>query len=423
MLVSRETRSEASPSRSSIAVVPLGFVDSANILTRTKLESPPAIWGYAHPPLLPRNRLRRTPPIQIPLENLRTGNSLFCIGWRNGRSWFLTPAQYFSLVENLPSVTAQKKQKSRRLPDELESDKPEYDEFASYLRRNRPDSLADRDWVYGSPKPPDEADQVIVAFMEAHPPQPPPDPFPGAELYSGALHQFGVIPSLKRKTAAKQEKNLARFAAEKRQLCAERKAEFKFWNKKLREALGSHSNSHTGGGYETESCPRCGASFFVNKRRVCFDCGYTLGEIHYRSRTHDLVSFRDASAMPLVQEITKRSNQRRRRCLTPEQFVAGLILRGQLANLTTAASLEKASGTYQILCEGWLPRDVAKLSDDSERAIASRAERLFDSVAEHEAKGEPLPHPNSHEINQLKRHFAYVRNEIPSLRRAQLCIN
>jgi ribosomal protein L37E len=258
-------------------------------------------------------------------------------------------------------------------------------------------------------------------------PQPPPEPFPGADKCSGVIgpgsrRDVPFIPSLKRKTAAKKEKNLARFAAEKKRLCAERKALFKVWNRKLRETLGSHSNSHNGGGYETENCPRCGASIFVKRRRVCLDCGYTLGELHYTPRTKDLTSYMDLFGLPPIQEITRPSNQRRRRRLTAEQFVAGLILRGQFEKLTDAPSLEKASATYQILCEGWLPRDVAAFSNDSERAIAARAERLFDTATEHEAKGEPLPQPSTNEINDLKHHFAYLRNEILSLR-SDLCIN
>jgi hypothetical protein len=44
--------------------------------------------------LLPRNRLRSGPLVDLPLHDLRTGNSLFCVGWRNGKTWFLTDQQY-----------------------------------------------------------------------------------------------------------------------------------------------------------------------------------------------------------------------------------------------------------------------------------------------------------------------------------------
>ena len=374
-------------------------------------DSPP-ILGTADRSLLPRNVLRRGPLVDLPLQNLRTGNSLYCVGWRSGKSWFLTPEQYLRLVD-LGRESAWVTGKSK-----------------ADLEKKNADDLPESIWTYSSAEPfnPSEWEMKSWGWWE-NPvePQPPPGTFLGADRYSCVIgpdswRDVGFIPSLKRKTAAKTEENLARFAEEKRRLCAERKAQFKAWNKRLREALGSHGNSYTGGRYQTENCPRCGASVFTTKRHICFDCGYTLGELHYQPRKRDLTSYTDAFCLPPVQEITRLSNQRRRRHLSPEQFVAGLILRGQFENLTNVASLEKAGGTYQILCDGWLPRDVAAFSNDSERAIAARAERLFDTVTEHQANGEPLPKPNINEINHLRHHFAYLRNEIPYLR-SDLCIN
>jgi ribosomal protein L37E len=386
-----------------------GGVTAAPVLALP--DSPPILWT-THRPLLPRNRLRRGPLVDFPLENLRTGNSLYCVGWRNGKSWFLTSEQYFRLVD-LGRESACVNGKSK-----ADNEKENADDL--------PESI----WTYNRAEPfnPSGWEMKSWGWWEnPAEPQPPPEVFLGADRYSCVIgpdswRDVAFILSLKRKTLAKKEKNLMRFAAEKKRLCAERKTQFKAWNKKLRETLGSHGNSHNGGSYETENCPRCGASVFTTKRHVCLDCGYTLGELHYQPRTQDLTSYRDARGWSSVQEITRLSNQRRRRQLTSEQFAAGLILRGQFENLTNVAALEKASGTYQILCERWLPRDVAAFSNDSERAIAARAERLFDTVTEHEAKGEPLPQPNINEINHLKHHFMYLRNEIPSLR-SDLCIN
>jgi hypothetical protein len=374
-------------------------------------DSPPILWT-THRSLLPRNRLRRGPLVDLPLENLRTGHSLYCVGWRNGKSWFLTSEQYLRLVDFVHESACVIGKANGDHENENADDSPE--SIWTYIR--------------AEPFNPSEWEMKPWGWWEnPAEPQPPPGPFLGADRYSYVIgpvlwRDVAFVPSLKRKTLAKKESNLVRFAEEKKRLCAERKAQFKAWNKKLRETLGSHGNSHNGGGYETENCPRCGASVFTTKRRVCFDCSYTLGELHYQPRTQDLTSYREAFGWPSVQEITGASNQRRRRHLTPEQFVAGLILRGQFENLTNVASLEKAGGTYQILCEGWLPRDVAAFSNDSERAIAARAERLFDTVTEHQANGEPLPQPNINEINHLKHHFAYLRNEIPYLR-SDLCIS
>jgi hypothetical protein len=380
-------------------------------------DSRPRIWTQASPRLLPRNRLRRGPLVDLPLEDLRSGNSLYCVGWRNGKSWFLIPEQYLRLVD-----LGRESGCLTEMPQESEPEADHETETAD----DSPESI----WTYSRAEPfnPSEWEMKSWGWWESPAePQLPPGAFLGADRYLCVIgpdswRDVAFIRSLKRKTLAKKEYNLVRFAEEKKRLCAERKAQFKAWNKKLRQALGSHGNSHSGGRYETENCPRCGASVFTTNLLVCFDCRYTLGELHYQPRKRDLTSYSDARDMLPVQEITRLSNQRRRRHLTPEQFVAGLILRGQLENLTNVASLEKAGGTYQILCEGWLPRDVAAFSNDSERAIAARAERLFDTVTEHEAKGEPLPQPNINELNHLKHHFAYLRNEIPYLR-SDLCIN
>ena len=390
-------------------------------------DTSPTPWS-ANQRLLPRNKLRRGPLVDPPLANLRTGNSLFCVGWRDGKSWFLTHEQYLRLA-NRRGESAHVTEKRGESQSEAEHEIPD-DDSSGFHRSTLPDALSDSVWRYSHDELFNLCEWEVKSWgwwENPVKPQPPPEPFPGADGYSYVIgpsswRDAPFIPNLKRRTAATKEKNLARFAAEKKRLCAERKALFKEWNRKLRETLGSHSNSHNGGGYETENCPRCGASVFVKRRRVCLDCGYKLGELHYTPRTKDLTSYMDSFGLPPVQEITRRSNQRRRRHLTPEQFVAGLILRGQLENLTDAASLEKASGTYQILCEGWLPRDVAAFSNDSERAIAARAERLFDTVTDHEANGDPLPQPTTNEINHLKHHFAYLRNEIPSLR-SDICIN
>lgn len=390
-------------------------------------DSPPILWS-AHQRLLPRKRLRRGPLVDLSPEKLRTGNSLSCVGWHNGKSWFLTHEQYLRLA-SLHDESAHVTEKRTESESEAEHEIPEDDSFG-FHRSTLPDALSDSVWSYSHAESFNPCEWEVKSWgwwENPAEPQPPPEPFPGADKYScvigpGSWRDVPFIPSLKRKTAATKEKNLARFAAEQKQLCAERKALFKVWNRKLRETLGSHGNSHIGGCYETENCPRCGASVFVKRRRVCLDCGYTLGELHYTPRTKDLTSYMDSFGLPPVQEITRPPNQRQRRHLTPEQFVAGLILRGQLEDLTDAASLEKAGGTYQILCEGWLPRDVAAFSNDSERAIAARAERLFDTATAHEAKGDPLPQPTTNEINHLKCHFAYLRNEIPSLR-SDICIN
>src|ERR1700733_2607432 len=160
----------------------------------------PFVWTHARLPLLPRNRLRRGPLVDLPLKNLRTGNTLFCVGWRNGKLWFLAPAQYNSLLKAVPLITHWKKPKSRTT-DELESDKPEYDEFSLLVRRNRRDVISDRDWVCSYAAPFNPSDWQSVPIGHAHLPQMPPEPFPGVDEYSCVIgsgsKRFDFIPSLK----------------------------------------------------------------------------------------------------------------------------------------------------------------------------------------------------------------------------------
>lgn len=375
------------------------------------------------PPLLPRNKLRRGPLVNLPLDNLRTGSSLFCVGWRNGGSWLLTSVQYTNLVENLPVVGLESGKPDELesgippelesgKPDELESDNPKYDKFFSYLSHNRPDTLSDQVWMFSDAEPPDPAYVWSVVplgtLVEPPPPQPAPEPFAGADRYTTIGPEWrdeSFIPSLKRKTAAKKEKNLAKLVAEKKHLCAERKMQFKEWGKVLRGVLGSHTNSHNSAQCNNENCTCCGASFFKTVKRVCLDCGFSFGELRYQPRKIDGTDCRDAVGLLPVQDVTKGSNRRWRRRLTPKQFVAGLVLRGRLKDYDPV-SLEKAMGSYQILCERWLPRDVAAFSLDSVRAIKGRADRLHDTITKHEASGEPLPEPNDNEKNNLHRYLS-----------------
>jgi ribosomal protein L37E len=388
---------------------------------------------------LPKRFRRLSVPILFDEQVLRTGDSLCRVGW-NGKTFHILPQKYApfkslrssslsidELILRSEYTSPEEKQAVRddwavsakkrlRAVDALLSER---DEFADHQRTHHPDVLSDREWISPTAEPFVPAEWTKVEHIGMpETPAAAPAPFIGAVDY----RYFVGIPILNKKTAAKKESNLQRKRAERDRLCAERKVLFKQWGKQLREILGSHVNSHVGARYEAENCPRCGASVFTTPRRVCFDCGYTLGELHYKPRTQDLTSYRDGLNMPPVQEITRSTNRRRRRRLTPEQFVAGLILRGQFENLTDTASLEKAAGTYQILCEGWLPRDVAESSGVAERTIASRAERLFETVTRYQVTGLPLPQPNTNELSNLKQCLGQLRIEIPYLRRG-LCTN
>jgi hypothetical protein len=213
------------------------------------------------PRLFPRNRLRRGPLVDLPLANLRTGNSLYCVGWRNEKSWFLTHEQYLrsaNLHDESAHVTEKRKESESVAGHEI----PEDDSFG-FHRSTLPDALSDSVWSYSHAESFNPCEWEVKSWgwwENPAEPQPPPEPFPGTDKYScvigpGSWRDAPFIPSLKRKTAATKEKNLAKFAAEHKQLCAERKALFKVWSRKLRETLGSHGNSHIGGCYETENCP------------------------------------------------------------------------------------------------------------------------------------------------------------------------
>lgn len=250
-------------------------MSSLKILPTMQLHHNGQERSAARQTLLPRSRLRRGPLVDLPLEGLRTGNSLHCVGWRSGKSWFLTDRQYRHFTDFLRAHF--------RIVAIIEEPDPEEDGESDASD----DVLSNSVWAYGSAEAFNPIDWIIRSWgwwENPIDPQPPPEPFPGGDKYYGVVglgswRGIVFIPSLKKRTAAKKDKNLVRFANEKRRLCAERKAQFKHWNKKLRETLGSHSNSHNGGCYETENCPRCGASVFTKKPRVCLDCGYTLGEL------------------------------------------------------------------------------------------------------------------------------------------------
>jgi hypothetical protein len=380
----------------------------------------------------PKRFRRLSVPILFDGQVLRTGDSLCRVGW-NRKTFHITFSQYHQLKDRLPPPLPEEKKKKARptvfegltaseledrtllYPIAYEPGKPVAE---TYPRLSDQVLLRDRLNVsmqvnHGCEKP-----RAVTQPMFGMPsePQPTPEPLTNSDEY-----RLFFIADIRKTTAAKTERGRNRFQEKTAVLWKKRRAAYAKGSELLRESgYFRHSESYDGViDCDRHACPRCGGSVFDKKLR-CQDCGYK----YFRERPaadapiHERIAHQ--KGMPVVRDKTR--NGRRRRCLTPQQFVAGLILRGQFENLTDAASLEKAAGTYQILCEGWLPRDVAQFSDDAERTIASRAERLFDTVTRHQGTGLPLPQPSTNELSNLKQCLAQVRIEIPYLRR-ELCIN
>jgi hypothetical protein len=239
----------------------------------------------------PKRFRRLSVPILFDEQVLRTGDSLCRVGW-NGKTFHILPQKYVpfkSLRSSSVSIDELILRSEYTSPEEKQAVRDDWavsakkkgkdadallserDEFADHQRT----VLSDREWISPTAEPFVPAEWTKVEHIEMpETPAPAPAPFIGADDY----RYFVGIPVLNKKTAAKKESNLQRKRAERDRLCAERKVLFKEWSKQLREILGSHVNSHIGARYEAENCPRCGASVFTTPRRVCFDCGYTLGE-------------------------------------------------------------------------------------------------------------------------------------------------
>lgn len=139
------------------------------------------------------------------------------------------------------------------------------------------------------------------------------------------------------------------------------------------------------------TCPRCGCQFHTrdeNGELRCHDCHLHLPESEPESEAEesDVIERGERAIERNLTEskVYDPSAGRWLRSLTPEQFVNGLIKLGRFRRLPLGINLKKAAGSYQILVDGLLPRDVAQQTSEKPTTIKSRADDVFDAATNDE---------------------------------------
>jgi hypothetical protein len=140
-----------------------------------------------------------------------------------------------------------------------------------------------------------------------------------------------------------------------------------------------------------DTCPRCGCQFYTrneNGKLRCHDCHLHLPESERKSEAEesDVVERGERAIERNLSKykIYDPNAGRWLRSLTAEQFVNGLIKLGRFRRLHLGANIKKAAGSYQILVDGLLPRDVAQQTGEKPTTIKSRADDVFDAAANDE---------------------------------------
>jgi hypothetical protein len=354
-----------------------------------------------------RRALNPKPLVDFSPNGLQTGNCLAPVGAKVGRedkTWYLMVGAYCQLRKKLHSVIPQKKS----ISCDDESTDVEADAVDNTRRNTEPVNYWTIPCVEKFNRDDWEAIVSWSAFRESMPntTQLPPPPFANADDYK----EF-FIPDIKKKTLAKTDKGRARFEKKMRAIWSDRKRLFSCGLQLLHDAgFFKHNSSVEGRPVdERHSCPRCGCTLFdskgkknlgaryppatIHEKLVCHDCGYTPRPKTYDIRSADAEEVQVYSEIPLL-----------RPRLTAKQFVAALLLRGKLQDLVDAEKRRKVSGSYLILCEKWLPRDVreAAFFDEPENTIKKRADRLYRAVKECQNAGNLLPEPDAESIAYLK---------------------
>lgn len=263
-----------------------------------------------------------------------------------------------------------------------------------------------------------------TAFRRALPPmpQPPPSPLAGAEDY-----KLMFIQNLRKKTSAKTAEGRDKFQKRMKQLWSDRKRLYRVGKKLLQDAgFFKQSQSPDGPVDSRNSCPRCGCTVFdsnnrqnmeakfppatVHEKLVCHDCGYVPREHSYWIKSADVDESKHSTE--LASSETKycpaaATNPR----LTPQQFVTALLIRGQLEDIADPEKRKKLVGSYLILCEKWLPRDVQQglFVADAEETLKKRADRLSKALKDHERQGDPLPVVDPEIIGHLQQRMEFAK--------------
>lgn len=181
-----------------------------------------------------------------------------------------------------------------------------------------------------------------------------------------------------------------RSATEMRSIWADRKREFAAGVSLLRDAhFFTHTESVSGQVDATrDHCPRCGCSIFIGTNRMdqdaqialedlsCLDCGYLAGTKSYYQTEADRAADVFYEDRHIISEIKQSRSPR----LTAQEFIALLALRGDLADLEAdKEKLRKLAGTYALLVDGLLPRDLQQFYGftESENTLRVRADRFL----------------------------------------------
>jgi hypothetical protein len=383
--------------------------------------------------------LKKWRPLDIPYDSslLRTGDCLVRIGLGtvngNKLTAHILPEKYPALKAACPGKGPPKAK--HKIPENPKDTKKHWDDVhgkikfvtprchaehvpdlswicPANLEKFNPNGWEIKKWCWLPTKEP------TFSCQEFHIPEP--KPLTGAEFY----HEFH-IPNIRKRTKAKTDKGLARFNARMETTWANRKAEFDRGKNCLRKERRRllHDGKPNFDGHSQDgtpidprnSCPRCGCSFFkstgrknldakyapatVHEKLKCYDCGYELREKYYRIKASDVNDDSFLGALHAVIEPPEAIPR-----LTPQEFVAALLIDGRLDDITGTEERRKILGSYLQLCEGWLPADVKNESGfdgEQESAIRQRATRLSRALLEHQQAKKPLPEPTKEEIAYL----------------------
>jgi hypothetical protein len=197
----------------------------------------------------------------------------------------------------------------------------------------------------------------------------PPIPLKNAENY-----ETFFISNIRKRTAAKTGNGQKKFQKKMGEAWADRKRLYQCGKKLLKDAgFNKHSSDALGPADMRDSCPRCGCSLFVPKKRNslnCYDCGF---EWLYGAENLANENEQDEG---LTEQVERTVTPR----MTAQDFVSTLIVAGKMGDLQDKNKLRKLSGTFLQVCHGWIASDVQKEPDfwhETAETIRKRATRFM----------------------------------------------